>query len=46
MKAAIYEDIEKIVLKEVDPCSPPAGYVTVDTKCSGICGSDLHNYYG
>ena len=31
MKAAIYEDIEKIVLKEVDPCSPPAGYVTVDT---------------
>ncbi len=46
MKAAIYADVEKIVLKEVESVSPPAGYVVVDTKCSGICGSDLHNYYG
>lgn len=46
MKAAIYEDIEKIALKDVDQVSPPPGYVLVDTKCSGICGSDLHNYFG
>jgi threonine dehydrogenase-like Zn-dependent dehydrogenase len=46
MKAALYEDFEKIVLKDVDAVKPPPGYVVVDTKCSGICGSDLHNYYG
>ena len=46
MKAAIYEDIERIALKDVDPVTPAPGYVVVDTKCSGICGSDLHNYFG
>jgi 2-desacetyl-2-hydroxyethyl bacteriochlorophyllide A dehydrogenase len=46
MKAAIYEDVGKIVLKDVDFVKPPHGYVVVDTKCSGICGSDLHNYFG
>ncbi len=46
MKAGIYEDVEKIALKEVDQDSPAPGYVVVDTKCSGICGSDLHNHFG
>jgi 2-desacetyl-2-hydroxyethyl bacteriochlorophyllide A dehydrogenase len=46
VKAAIYEDIEKIVLKDVETSAPQPGYVVVDTKCSGICGSDLHNYFG
>ena len=46
MKAAIYEGIEKISLKDVGAVAAQPGYVVVDTKCSGICGSDLHNYFG
>ena len=46
MKAVIYEDIEKIALKDVETDALPPGYVIVDTKCSGICGSHIHNYYG
>ena len=46
MKAAIYTGIEQIGIQEVERKSPEPGYVTIDTKCTGICGSDLHSYFG
>ena len=46
MKAAIYDGIKDINLHQVDYVQPAPGYVTLDTKCTGICGSDLHNYFG
>jgi 2-desacetyl-2-hydroxyethyl bacteriochlorophyllide A dehydrogenase len=46
MKAAIYSDIQQIEIQEVDYQKPPPGYIIMDTKCTGICGSDLHNYFG
>jgi L-iditol 2-dehydrogenase len=46
MKAAIYDDIQQIGLREVEYMKPAPGYVVVDTRCTGICGSDLHSYFG
>ncbi|MEM7031700.1 MAG: alcohol dehydrogenase catalytic domain-containing protein [Chloroflexota bacterium] len=46
MKAAIYTDLEKIVVQDVEKLAPPSGHVMIDTKCTGICGSDLHHYFG
>ena len=46
MKAAIYTGIEQIAIREVERNEPPSGYVLVDTKQTGICGSDLHSYFG
>jgi 2-desacetyl-2-hydroxyethyl bacteriochlorophyllide A dehydrogenase len=46
MKVAVYQGLQKIALQEVDYMKPRPGYVTVDTRCTGICGSDLHNYFG
>ncbi len=46
MKAAIYTGIEQIAIQEVERDEPPPGYVLVDTKRTGICGSDLHSYFG
>ncbi len=46
MQAAIYTDVERIHLQEVEYIPPGPGCVTFDTRCSGICGSDLHNYFG
>ena len=46
MKAAIYSGLREIGIQEVAYHEPGSGYVTLDTKCSGICGSDLHNYFG
>jgi len=46
MKAAIYTGIRQIEIQEFEPLSPPPGYVRLETKQVGICGSDLHNYYG
>ncbi|MCG9129394.1 alcohol dehydrogenase catalytic domain-containing protein [Candidatus Poribacteria bacterium] len=46
MKAAIYTGIEEIEVREVQRDIPPPGYVLVDTKQTGICGSDLHSYFG
>ncbi len=46
MKAAIYKDIEQIEIREVERDQPSPGYVLVDTKQTGICGSDLHSYFG
>ena len=46
MKAAIYNGRPGINLHQVDYQSPGPGYITLDTKCTGICGSDLHHYFG
>ncbi len=46
MKAAIYTGIGQIGIQEVDRSDPLPGYVVLDTKRAGICGSDLHSYFG
>ena len=46
MKAAIYTGIEQIAIHEVERNEPPPGFVLVNTKQTGICGSDLHSYFG
>jgi 2-desacetyl-2-hydroxyethyl bacteriochlorophyllide A dehydrogenase len=46
MKAALYTDIREIQIQDVEYTPPESGYLTVDTRCTGICGSDLHNYFG
>jgi len=46
MKVALYSGIEQIALHEVERQAPPPGYVVVAMRQIGICGSDLHAYYG
>ena len=46
MKAALYKGIREIEWREVEYRPPAPGYITLETKSSGICGSDLHNYFG
>ena len=46
MKAAIYSGIREIDIREVEIKPPAPGYVRIDTRQTGICGSDLHSYFG
>ena len=46
MEAAIYTGLRKIELKKVSLIPAEPGYVLLDTKQTGICGTDLHNYLG
>ena len=46
MKAAIYTGIEQINIQEVEYTPPAPGYVGIDARQTGICGSDLHSYFG
>jgi len=46
MKAAVYRGRGEIALEEVDVPDVPQGFALVDTKVTGICGSDLHRYLG
>ena len=46
MKAAIYQDVEQIGIDEVEIPAPKSGYVLLKVKSCGICGSDLHTYWG
>ena len=46
MKAAIYTGIREIEVRQVERSRPEAGQVLLDTRCTGICGSDLHSYFG
>ena len=46
MKAAIYDGVGRIRVREVECTPPPPGHVLLDTKQTGICGSDLHSYLG
>ena len=46
MKAAIYTGIREIEVRQVERSRPEPGQVLLDTRCTGICGSDLHSYFG
>ncbi len=46
MKAAIYHGEQKIGIEDVDIPEPEPGYVLLQMKNCGICGSDLHSYFG
>jgi 2-desacetyl-2-hydroxyethyl bacteriochlorophyllide A dehydrogenase len=46
MKGAVYRGPGKIELDEVEVPEVSDGFVLVDTKVTGICGSDLHRYFG
>ncbi len=46
MKAAIYAGIQQIGIQDVERTTPAPGYVVLDTKQTGVCGSDLHSYFG
>lgn len=46
MKAALYSGVEKIAIHEVERQPPPPGHLVVAMRQVGICGSDLHAYWG
>ncbi len=46
MQAGIFTGIGQIGIQQVAQQPPPPGYVNVAVKQSGICGSDLHSYFG
>jgi len=46
MKAGIYSGPQDIRVKEIPVPTIKPGHVLVQNKASGICGSDLHEYYG
>jgi len=45
MKAAVFEGIEKIVIKEVDIPQCEDDGILVRVEACGICGSDIRNYH-
>jgi len=46
MKAAVLQDVEKLVVQEIpDPVLAP-GEVMLQVKAVGVCGTDLHIYKG
>lgn len=46
MKAAIFTGIGQIGIQEVEKAPPPPEHLLVQTQQIGICGSDLHSYFG
>ncbi|MCW8281779.1 MULTISPECIES: zinc-dependent alcohol dehydrogenase [Agrobacterium] len=45
MKAVRLHDANDLRVEEMaSPPSPPAGFVNLQVRAAGICGSDLHNY--
>jgi len=46
MRQVILEEPQKLVLREVPKPSPGPGQVLIRIKRIGICGSDIHAYYG
>lgn len=45
MKAVrLYEAMDLRVEEMASPSSPPAGFVNLQVRAAGICGSDLHNF--
>lgn len=46
MRAAVLRNLETIALEEVPVPRPEKGQVLVQVKASGLCGSDLHGYFG
>jgi L-iditol 2-dehydrogenase len=46
MKAGIYSGPQDIRVQEIPVPTIKPGHVLVQNKASGICGSDLHEYFG
>ena len=46
MKAGIFRGERTIEVEEAAVPVPEPGYVLLDTHSCGICGSDLHSYFG
>lgn len=45
MKAVRLHDAMDLRVETIDPpTAPPSGFVNVDVRAAGICGSDLHNF--
>ncbi|RLE06481.1 L-threonine 3-dehydrogenase, partial [Candidatus Aerophobetes bacterium] len=45
MKAAVLEDLEKIVVREVETPKIGRGEILVRVKSCAVCGSDLRIYH-
>jgi L-iditol 2-dehydrogenase len=45
LKAAVFEDIERIVVKDVPDPVCDTGSIVVKVEACGICGSDIRNYH-
>ena len=46
MKAAVLEDVHKIAIREVEDLTPGEGELLIQTRFTGVCGSDLHAFEG
>ena len=46
MKALVYEGPQQLHYKEIEDPTPAEGETLVRIVASGICGSDMHAYYG
>jgi threonine dehydrogenase-like Zn-dependent dehydrogenase len=46
MKAAFFDGLKSIVVREVDKPASREAYVVIEMKRCGICGSDLHAFLG
>jgi L-iditol 2-dehydrogenase len=45
VRAAVFEDIEKIVVREVPDPVCDAGSIVVKVEACGLCGSDIRNFH-
>jgi L-iditol 2-dehydrogenase len=46
MKAALLEDVEKLVVEDIPDPEVPAREVLIGVRAVGVCGTDLHIYRG
>lgn len=46
MKQAVLVEPQKVIFQDVDKPEPGPGHVLVQVRRIGICGSDIHAYYG
>ena len=46
MKQAVLVEPQKVIIQDVPKPKPGPGHVLVEVKRIGLCGSDIHAYYG
>ena len=46
MKAAVFEGVERIVVRDLPDPSADAGGIVVKVEACGLCGSDIRNFHG
>jgi len=46
VKAAVLEEVKKIVVKDIDKPSADGKNVLIKVKATGLCGTDVHEYHG